>query len=302
MGDSYKLPSNGRVSYFDSEASNATTLELDCASRYFDASSLLLTLRNVADVLVDESNKYFASRDGVLYSKDMSSLIWYPPMKADDVFTIPAEVKILNKNSICGTNLTRIEGGNSLSSIDSEFCSIYTRTSLQEISIESAAFTSVNGALYNKSKSVLISCPTNSICDLESSSLITINAHALTMNHRISDVVLSDNLRTIDTGAFLGSDIVSFTGGYGLRSVGIGAFANCEKLEMVVFQDGIETIGVGAFNNCRRLKELLIPKTVKSIGFDRSYSTISKKTTILCEKDSYAEQYAREHSHLMSFI
>ena len=236
------------------------------------------------------------------YSKDLSSLIWYPPMKAGDVFSIPAEVKNLNKNSICGTNLKRITGGNCLSSIDPEFCSIYARSSLQEISIESAAFTSVNGALYDKSKRVLISCPTNCICDLENSTLIAINEHALTMNHRISDVALSDNLRAIDTGAFLGSSIVSLTGGFGLRHIGIGAFANCEKLETVVFQDGIETIGVGAFNNCRRLKEILIPKTVSSIGFDRSYSTISKKTTILCEKGSYAEQYAREHGYLIIFL
>lgn len=284
MGDSYKLPSNGRVPYFDSEASSATTLELDSDSRFFDASSLILSLRNFAVVQVSDSNKYYASRDGVLYSKDLSTLIWYPPKKPDEVFTIPVEVKTLNKNSICGINLKCITGGNSLSSIDPEFCSIYARSSLQEIRIESLDFTSVNGALYNKSKSVLISCPTNCSCDLENSSLTAINAHALTMNHRISDVVFNDNLRTIDTGAFLGSDIVSLTGGFGLRLIGIGAFANCEKLEMVVFQDGIETISVGAFNNCRRLKELLIPKTVTSIGFDRSYSTISKKTTILCEK------------------
>ena len=44
---------------------------------------------------VDENNPYFASRDGVLYSKDNKILIAYPRSKPDNDFTIPAEVEIV---------------------------------------------------------------------------------------------------------------------------------------------------------------------------------------------------------------
>ena len=145
-------------------------------------------------------------------------------------------------------------------------------------------------------------CPSNCMCDLESSSLEIININALVANHQLSIVSLNDSVRIIDSGAFLCSDIVSLTGGYGLQSVGFGAFANCTKLQTVVFQDGLKSIGTGAFNNCRRLKELFIPSSVTETGYYRNYSTISKNATILCERDSYAEAYAKEHGYRIRLI
>lgn len=302
MGEIFKLPSNGEVSYYDRDDFEATTLELDEDAKYINTHSLDLWLKNIDEVRVSASNKFFTAKDGVLYSRDLSSLLWYPPKKADEVFSIPTEVKKINEDAICGQNLKRIEGGHGLESIDTEFCSAHVLKSLQEFRIESNMFTSVNGVLFNKEKSVLIKCPVNCICDLGDSALTTIGNHSLLMNHRVWDVTLGDNIKTIGTGAFLGSDIESFVGGSGLRLIGLGAFASCKDLETVALKDGLEIIEVGAFNNCRRLKELLIPKTVFSIGFSSSYSTISKKTNILCEKGSYAERYAKKHGHTVSYI
>lgn len=46
----------------------------------------------VREVVVDEDNPYFASRDGVLFSKDMTRLIWYPYGKQDRIYTVPDSV------------------------------------------------------------------------------------------------------------------------------------------------------------------------------------------------------------------
>lgn len=240
--------------------------------------------------------------DGVVYSADMRELIRYPAEKQDKTFVVPDEVQKIRKEAFQSSHLRYIEGGRGLTEVEPAICSFQARSTLKGINIQSDFFTSVDGALYDKAMHTLIECPPGVFCDLESSPVKTIAKYALCMNRCISDVVLQDDVKTIEHGAFFLSSISSITGGFGLRSIGMSAFAQCEKLEMAVFQEGLKSIEVGAFNNSRNLKELLIPRSVSMIGFDRSWSTISKKTTILCEKGSYADTYAQKHDYRISYI
>jgi len=302
MSYEYRLPHSGRPDFFDPDAKSASTLKIDKQISELDLKSFLYTLPGISEVEVDSDSGYYESCNGVLYSKGMEKLVWYPPKKQDVVFVVPDSVKVICEDAICGQNLKHICGGSGICAIDSRFCSIITIASLDKFDIQSGAFSSVNGVLYNKAMSDLIACPSKVFCNVESDRLRTIKQNALSMNQRISHITLGEHIQNVESGAFLGSSIVSLSGGFGLRSIGVGAFADCKKLETAVLQEGLISIGAGAFNNCRRLKELLIPKTVTSIGFDRSYSTISKKTTILCERGTYAEAYAREHDHVINYI
>lgn len=47
----------------------------------------------LADVTVAEENKVFASRNGILYDKEMTALLLYPPKKPDVSFTIPDSIE-----------------------------------------------------------------------------------------------------------------------------------------------------------------------------------------------------------------
>lgn len=75
MGEIFKLPSNGEVSYYDRDDFEATTLELDEDAKYINTHSLDLWLKNIDEVRVSASNKFFTAKDGVLYSRDLSSLL-----------------------------------------------------------------------------------------------------------------------------------------------------------------------------------------------------------------------------------
>jgi len=44
---------------------------------------------NLTDFYVDEANENYCSVDGVLYSKDMKTLIFYPPARTKTTFTVP---------------------------------------------------------------------------------------------------------------------------------------------------------------------------------------------------------------------
>ena len=64
---------------------------------------------------VDRANKFFCSRDGVLFSKDMSKLLYYPAEKADKEYSVPEGV-------------TSIEN-----CANAEFAAIHLPKSLKEI-------------------------------------------------------------------------------------------------------------------------------------------------------------------------
>lgn len=51
---------------------------------------------NIESVQVDSDNAYFKSIDGVLYSKDMTTLIHYPQGKTTEEYTVPNTVKVIN--------------------------------------------------------------------------------------------------------------------------------------------------------------------------------------------------------------
>lgn len=52
-------------------------------------------------VSIDKDNPYFTSLDGVIYTKNMSTLIYYPSGKHDEIFVIPKEVKKIDYRAIC---------------------------------------------------------------------------------------------------------------------------------------------------------------------------------------------------------
>lgn len=59
---------------------------------------------------VSADNYVYASRDGVLYTKDMSTLLVYPSAKKDHVFTLPKETESFDvKDSFSNTSLISIE-------------------------------------------------------------------------------------------------------------------------------------------------------------------------------------------------
>ena len=51
----------------------------------------------VFEVEVSDENEKYASKDGVLYSKDMKTLIFYPPQKKETFFEVPESVETIEK-------------------------------------------------------------------------------------------------------------------------------------------------------------------------------------------------------------
>ena len=189
------------------------------------------------------------------------------------------------------SSLTSVSIGNSVTSIGT---SAFTNcNNLIFISVESnnLNYTSENGVLFNKSKTMLVQYPISKTDAryILPSSVTTIGESAFRNCRYLTSVEISKNVKTIETNAFAGcsgltsvkisncitiieyatfyncSNLTSVKIPNSVITIGDYAFAGCSGLTFVKISNSVKTIGDYAFGNCG-LTDVKIPKSVKTIG------------------------------------
>ncbi|MBQ7131226.1 MAG: leucine-rich repeat domain-containing protein [Oscillospiraceae bacterium] len=85
-------------------------------SVFFIENNVFYGCESLNSICVDDSNDLFCSVDGVLYDKDMTTLIWYPTAKAESSFTIPKGIVTVKGFAFCRA-LTSVTIPNSVMTI-----------------------------------------------------------------------------------------------------------------------------------------------------------------------------------------
>ncbi len=94
----------------ESVSSGITTLHIPKTVSFI--SDLALSNNSLTEITVDENNPYFTSLDGVLYTKNLITLVKYPEAKAGAVFEVPESVMYIAHGSLFYLeNVNRIEIG-----------------------------------------------------------------------------------------------------------------------------------------------------------------------------------------------
>ena len=197
--------------------------------------------------------------------------------------TIPDSV-----TSICNhafyecTSLTSITIPNSVTSIGSSI--FYNCTSLTsiEVSGNNKNYSSLDGVLFNKNKTELITYPLGKT-DSEyaiPNSVTSIGRYAFDGCTSLTSVTIPDSVASIGEGAFNGcKSLANVTIGNNdsaeKRSTEIGnsAFSECTSLSSVTIGNNVTSIGVAAFSDCSSLTSVTIPNSVTSIGSNAFYNT-----------------------------
>lgn len=73
---------------------------------------------NLQSITVDENNQNYLSQDGVLFTKDKTELVTFPPGHYLCEYTVPNGVKTINNAAFCDTHLTNIALPNGLETIE----------------------------------------------------------------------------------------------------------------------------------------------------------------------------------------
>lgn len=200
----------------------------------------------LAGIAVSANSQHFASVQGVLYNKSMTTLIQCPGGKSGAI-VLPASVTSLANDD-----------------------AIYPCPLLTSIGVEdgSQTYAAAAGLLYNKGLTTLIQCPGGKSGNVSILAGVTrIGDGAFWRCRDITNVLLPSGLVTIgDYSFFKCSKITSLTIPDSVITIGGNAFADCTMLAGINIPDSVTNVGDSAFSGCTSLTQVTVPGGVSIIG------------------------------------
>ncbi len=199
---------------------------------------------SIEEFIVDENNEHFASKDGVLYSKDKTILVKYPEGKKDNTFLVPEGVTTIGCYSFLGT--------------------VY----LEEVSFSDTVVLIEEWAFGSCLSLKEINLP-NGITEIAYATFIDCEA--------LEKILIPDSVKSIESSAFRRCKSlveISF-----LESINIDSdvFVDCSSLVEFNFPQTTTIIPYGFFEGCKSLSSVTIPYSIKEI--DQSVFSSCRKLT-----------------------
>ena len=186
---------------------------------------------------VSASNTAFISVDGILFSKDIKELIYYPSKRAANSYTVPSTVTKIDNYAFFKCELGSINVPVSVTEIVSPPYAFYSE-SLKNIVVEdeNSVYSSIDGVLFDKQKSTLICYPKGKEGAYTiPNGVTTIEQEAFNTADNLTEITFPEGFTTIKVGAFYyysGKGFTTITLPASLTSIGDGAF-HCDILETV---------------------------------------------------------------------
>ncbi len=249
---------------------------------------------------VDPANVHYASVDGVLYDKAITTLIQCPSGKTGSL-VIPGTVTIIGSNAVSSCRfLTSVTIPASVTTIGSYAfysCSALASvtipanltsigsyafsycTALTSINVDPANtnYASVDGILYNKDITTLIQCPSGrSGSVIIPGTVTTVGANAFSYCYALTAVTIPSSVTKIDNEAFYYcTGLTSVTIPASVTTIGSYAFYECTGLTNVTIPASVTSIGSYAFAYCSSLTSVTIPASVTMLGSNAFYNCLS---------------------------
>jgi len=196
-------------------------------------------------ITVGSINSVYGSADGVLFNNSKTTLIQCPEGKAGS-YTIPNSVTSIGNAAFWGcAGLTSIIIPNYVTSIgDAAFASCASLTAIT-VGSANSIYGSVDGVLFNKSKTTLIQCP----------------------GGQAGSYTIPNNVTSIEDGTFKDcTGLTSITIPYSVTSIEDEVFPDCTGLTSVTIPGSVTNIGNSGFYDCAGLKGVYFKGNAPVIG------------------------------------
>lgn len=205
---------------------------------------------------IDNQSDHITLKDGVLYSKDMSRLIFCWQEK--ELFSVPQSVKVIEPFAFClQTRLRYIELHDDIISIGN--AAFMGCEALEHIVIPRSVM-----EIKSDTFDGCISLKKVELHD----AITEIGSHAFRHCEALQDIILPQSLQYLN----------SFECCYSLREIDIpssvkeiGGFMFCGNLRKVILHNGVRKIRNYAFRFCKRLATINFPEGLETIGIRAFY-------------------------------
>lgn len=179
--------------------------------------------KNLTEITVADGNANYVAVDGVLYTKDMKTIVAYPAGKTDEIFTVPEGVEIIAKGAFFGNeHLKKVILPNGLKTIgDSAF---YGCSNLAEI-VFSDTVTNIEEYAFYQSGLVSAKIPQG---------VTVINSYVFGYCEKLKLVSLPSSLTEIYEYGFVGCGLENITIPRTVKKIGPYAFSWCDEIEKIV--------------------------------------------------------------------
>ncbi|WP_163268451.1 leucine-rich repeat domain-containing protein [Dysgonomonas sp. 216] len=266
--------------------------------------------QSLPSIIVEFGNTNYSSSNGVLFSKDYTTLISYPAGKLENSYLIPESVTNIEENAFYYCRLTTVtipEGVTDIGTSAFHNClnlnsiTIPKSTtnigayvfggceSLTSIIVEigNTNYSSSNGVLFSKDYTTLISYPAGKLENsyLIPESVVNISSSAFTNNQKLTSIVIPEGVTNIGSSAFFYCSFTSITIPESITNIGAYAFGHCEKLTSIVIPKNVTSIEELTFAGCISLTSASIPESVTSIGEKAFLSCTSLKNIYVAIKE-----------------
>lgn len=282
----------------------------------------------LTSINVSDTHPAYASVDGVLFSKDKTELVFYPPKKENTEYTIPDGVKIIKSSAFQSCpNLTSVTIPDTITnacddSFSAERYSVHEQyyggsltndadnyiepkaflncLNLKEIHVSenNTGLSSEDGILFNKDKTALISYP----CAKEGDSYtipdsVTVVQDSAFKSSLLKEVTIPESVTTIGRAAFSCSSVTSVTFPASVESVDKLVLASCPDLTSVTFKnpDCVIEDDAGSIYNTYEFKS-----GVNVFYFDGTI--YGYETSAVADKNSTAKSYAQKYDKNFELI
>ena len=226
---------------------------------------------SLEEIKVDSKNSVYASKDGILYTKDMTKLIRCPEKK-DDNFDIPNSVTKIGEGAFSGcSSLENINIPDSVTEIGEN--AFYCCESLESINIPDSVTEIGENAFYCCKSLENINIP---------DSVTEIGVDAFFGCKSLENINIPNSVTKIGDAAFIGcTSLENINIPDSVTEMGFDAFFGCTSLENINIPNSVTKIGASAFSGCESLESINIPDSVTEIGIDAFSGCTSLKSVTI---------------------
>ncbi len=234
---------------------------------------------HLASFVVDEANESYKSVNGILFTKDGKTLMWYPAAKETTAYELPTEVSDVWSGAF-------------------ECC-----RSLQSINVAdgNTKYFSKDGVLFTADGTCLVAYPAGKVGGYSIPAGVTELLEAAFAGSRgLTAIEFPQGLECIPDLAF--DDCTSLTSiavPDGVTSIGVSSFGWCSSIEEVKLPSSITYMNLGddpAFVGCGAIKRVAVPQYVLNRNLSRvfpdSYRNIEEVVVVGAVSDVYSSAFS----------